>query len=91
MWNIILIVHFVLIALICNDVSSYRILGIVPTPSKSHYFVGSALMKGLAADGHEVTVAAAYKEKNTIPNYTEIYIDDVVQRFKSGSSQNLRK
>jgi glucuronosyltransferase len=49
-----------------------RILGLFPTPGKSHYFVSEALMKGLASRGHQVTVFSPFAEKSPIPNYTVI-------------------
>ena len=36
-------------------VESAKILGIFPTSSKSHWILGSALMKELAQDEHEVS------------------------------------
>lgn len=46
---------------ILSYVSTSTILGIFPAPSKSHYIVGSALLKGLAGKGHDVTMISAYK------------------------------
>ena len=37
-----------------NHTDAARILGMFPTPSKSHWILGSALLKELALDGHEV-------------------------------------
>lgn len=72
---------FAFIALETNGVASYRILGIFHTVSPSHYFVGSALMKGLAADGHNVTIISPFKEKKPIPNYTEVYLDGTFDKI----------
>ncbi|XP_058832777.1 UDP-glycosyltransferase UGT5-like isoform X2 [Topomyia yanbarensis] len=47
-----------------------RILG-----SKSHYIVGSALMKALAKRGHEVTVISPFPMKKPLPNYRDITTD----------------
>lgn len=37
-----------------NHADAARILGVFPTPSKSHWILGSSLLKELASDGHEV-------------------------------------
>lgn len=67
-----------------NPVFSYNILGIFPIASPSHHFVGSALMKGLAADGHEVTYISPFKEDKPAPNYNEVYLDGVYEMFLKG-------
>uniref|UniRef100_A0A182N956 UDP-glucuronosyltransferase n=1 Tax=Anopheles dirus TaxID=7168 RepID=A0A182N956_9DIPT len=51
-----------------------RILGIFPTTSKSHWILGTALMKELAKNGHEVTVMSPFKLPNRPANYREIEI-----------------
>lgn len=45
-----------------QNVQSAKILGVFPTSSKSHYIVGSALMKALANKGHEVILSAVDDE-----------------------------
>lgn len=67
-----------------NGVASYKILGIFHTVSPSHHYVGSALMKGLAADGHQVTIISPFKEKKPIANYTEVHLDGTYDMFKKG-------
>ncbi|XP_063241754.1 UDP-glucosyltransferase 2-like [Bacillus rossius redtenbacheri] len=49
-----------------------RILGIFQLNSKSHFIVAEALMKGLAARGHQVVVMSHFPQKNPVPNYTDI-------------------
>lgn len=75
----------ILIVIQCYAVASYKILSVFPTISPSHYYVGRALMKGLAADGHEVTMISPFKEKNQIPNYNEVYLDGVYDQAVNGS------
>lgn len=41
-------------------------------------------MKGLAADGQEVTIISPFKEKNPIANYTEVYLDGIYDQFGNG-------
>lgn len=58
-------------------VQSARILGIFPSPGKSHFFLGQALMKALAEKGHDVTIVSAFGEKTPPKNhpYRDIVID----------------
>lgn len=51
---------------------SYKILGIFHTSSKSHYIAGSALMKGLAEKGHDVTVISPFPQKKPIKNFRDV-------------------
>lgn len=61
--------------LLCHGISeSYKILGIFHTFSKSHYIAGGALMKGLAAKGHDVTVISAYPQDKPLKNYHDITV-----------------
>lgn len=41
-------------------------------------------MKGLAADGHDVTIISPFKEDKPIPNYNEIYLDGVYEKITRG-------
>lgn len=66
------------------QVQAYKILGVFPTFGKSHYNVGHGLFKGLADAGHEVTVVSAFKLKNPIKNYNEIYLDGVIEAILNG-------
>lgn len=71
----------------CGVVSSYKVLAVFMSHSPSHYFVGSSLMRGLVADGHEVTVMSPFKEKKPIKNFTEIHLDGLMDQLKSGKFQ----
>jgi len=64
---------------------SAKILGVFPLISRSHYVLGSAAMRKLAADGHEVTVIAVYLDKKKLPSMTEVILDGLIEEFvKSG-------
>ncbi|KAJ3642482.1 hypothetical protein Zmor_025265 [Zophobas morio] len=58
----------IFVALVClvvfHSSKCAKILGVFPMPSPSHYILGSSLMKGLAEQGHDVTVIAPFVEKN---------------------------
>lgn len=68
-----------------SSVSSYKILGVFHIPAKSHYIVGHALMKGLAEQGHEVTVISAFKSPYPIENYDEIYLEHSIADTQRGN------
>lgn len=84
MRNLLVIIFFALIAIDSNGIDAYKILGIFHTGSPSHYYVGRALMKGLATDGHDVTIISPFKEKNPISNYNEVYLDGIYESFLNG-------
>lgn len=84
MRNLLVLIFFAFFAVERNVVASYKILGVFPTAAPSHHIVGSALMRGLAADGHEVTIISPFKEKNPIPNYTEVHLEGIHEMFTAG-------
>lgn len=68
--------HFVVaLFVLLTGVKCAKILGVFHMPSPSHYMSCSALMKILAEKGHDVTVVAAFKEKDPPKNYKQIYLD----------------
>lgn len=70
------IISIIVCSLLYQSVNTYRILGVFPAPSKSHYYVGQALMQGLAEKGHEVTIISPFKEKSPIKNYNEVFLEN---------------
>lgn len=61
---------------------AFNILGVFPTMSKSHYITGGALLRGLAAAGHNVTAISAFPQKKAIPNYRDYPITGIVEKIK---------
>ena len=47
-----------------HNANSAKILGVFSMPSRSHHRLGSSLMKGLAEQGHDVTIITPYIEKD---------------------------
>lgn len=78
-------VQIALCSIIISNVNSYEILGVFHIPAKSHYIAGHALMKGLAEQGHSVTVISAFKSPNPIKNYQEIYLEHSVNDTQKGN------
>lgn len=62
-----------------------RILGVFPFFARSHYILGSTLMKGFAEAGHDVTMISPFKEKNPPKggNWTEILVDNIFEAIMS--------
>lgn len=75
--RLIVIIFLVLCTLlVVKTVNSYRILGMFPTTSKSHYYLGHAIFKELAKQGHDVTLISPFQAKNLPPNYKEIFLEE---------------
>lgn len=55
-----------------SKVAAYKILALFPHIAKSHFVMGEALLKGLAARGHQVFVVNHFPQEHTVPNYTDI-------------------
>lgn len=81
MQNCLVFILFALISIEIAYVKSYKILGITPIAAPSHYIVNRALMRGLAADGHEVTLISPFKDENPPPNYNEIHLNGIYELF----------
>ncbi|KAJ9601563.1 hypothetical protein L9F63_000306, partial [Diploptera punctata] len=61
-----------------------RILGLGPLPGTSHMIANTAVLKELAARGHDVTVITPFQPEKPIPNYRviplkKITFDDLMQ------------
>ncbi|XP_011171057.2 UDP-glucosyltransferase 2 [Solenopsis invicta] len=50
----------------------YRLLGLFPFQSKSHFAMAEQLIKGLARKGHQIDVVSSFPLKKPYPNYTDI-------------------
>ncbi|XP_058123356.1 UDP-glycosyltransferase UGT5-like [Anopheles ziemanni] len=80
---------FLVLAIACaiglpSTTDGARILGIFPTSARSHYIVGSALMKELARRGHQVTVINPFPQKKPLENYRDIDVsveEDIIKEL----------
>lgn len=73
-----------LLCMVNGLVNTYKILGIFPSMSKSHFLVGSVLMRGLAEAGHNVTVLSPYPQSEPIlQNYRDICVQGIQEVIKS--------
>lgn len=75
---------FILLFVFIHIVNGYRILGVISVPSKSHYYVVHALLKGLAKEGHDVTLISPFKLQKPIKNYKEIYLENSWELWRRG-------
>lgn len=85
----IIVCAFVFVT-IFSSVSNYRILGVFPIPGRSHYFLGSALLKGLAEAGHDVTIISPFKDSeypslSKNGSYREIVLENIEDIQKKGN------
>ncbi|KAG5678232.1 hypothetical protein PVAND_007924 [Polypedilum vanderplanki] len=77
-----LIIVSVILFISTQSLQCARILGIFPTPSISHQVVFHALVKDLAARGHELTVLTTDLIKLDNPNVTQIDLHDSYELFR---------
>ena len=75
---------FVLLALSLSFANSYKILGVFPIASKSHYAIGEATMKALHGAGHEVTMISVFEQKKPLENYHQITIESLFEKIQKG-------
>lgn len=78
-----LLILITILLLTVSNTFTYRILGVFPTTYHSHYKTGSALMKGLAAAGHDVSVISPFTQSPPMPNYREITIHGAFEQMIS--------
>lgn len=84
--KIMLIPWFTLAVLLTGSfhgTSAYEILCLFPHVAKSHFLMAEALMKGLAARGHNVTMISHFPQKDPIPNYRDISLVGSMPEFVS--------
>lgn len=73
-----------IIALSITLASSYKILGVFPVASKSHYAIGEATMRALNEAGHEVTMISVFEPKKPLSNYNQIKIPNLMDKLQNG-------
>ena len=82
------IVTLLLILLVSHHGSCAKILGVFTSPGRSHYILGSSLMKALAEKGHDVTVLSSYGEKEppkTKGTYRDIVVTEIMKNMNGMS------
>ncbi|XP_017040180.1 UDP-glycosyltransferase UGT5 [Drosophila ficusphila] len=81
---------FLALLLFCllSCVSAYNYLVVSHTAARSHYHVGSALAKGLASAGHQVTIVSPFESKKPIKNVKDVTAKGVLS-IMQGRMANL--
>ncbi|XP_017083904.2 uncharacterized protein LOC108116482 [Drosophila eugracilis] len=71
---------FLALLLVCllSCVSAYNYLMVLHTAARSHYHVGSALAKGLANAGHQVTIISPFELKKPIKNIKDVQVKSIL-------------
>ncbi|XP_013109135.2 UDP-glycosyltransferase UGT5 [Stomoxys calcitrans] len=64
-----------------NVVAASKYLAVLHTAGKSHFIVGSSLMRALAQKGHEVYVISPFPQKQPIENYNDIPLPSMIKAF----------
>lgn len=73
------------LAAIVIGVNGAKILAIFHLPSKSHYILGSTLLKALAKRGHQVTMISPFALEEPVNNYTDLVMSELLIR-KEGNN-----
>lgn len=69
---------------IFSQIDGFKVLGILPFGSNSHFAIGSAILKNLHKAGHEVTVISPYPQKKPLKNYRDVSTADFLEKQKKG-------
>ncbi|XP_055701703.1 uncharacterized protein LOC129800979 [Phlebotomus papatasi] len=85
-----IIVLCTFVTLLATQCHGAKILLAFPTPSRSHMIGVSALMKGLAARGHSVTVMSSFPQEKPIENYKDVVLktDNAIQSVITEFAKN---
>ncbi|XP_002000245.2 UDP-glycosyltransferase UGT5 [Drosophila mojavensis] len=81
------------LALMCllSSATAYNYLLVLPTIARSHYNVGSALAKGLAAAGHQVTLVSPFPLKTPIQNINDLPVPNILKAMSGDLDSLLKK
>lgn len=80
---VILVLNFVF------AVDGFKVLGVLPFGSKSHFAIGHSILKSLLNDGNEVTVISPYPQKKKVENYNDIDVSSMLEEFKRSKNKNF--
>lgn len=59
---------------VLSAVNSAKILIVIPTMAHSHITIATALAKGLASRGHEITFVTPIEEKEPVKNIKSVFL-----------------
>lgn len=62
----------------------YKVLGVMPFGSNSHFAIGHSIVKTLLDAGNEVTVISPFPQKKPLKNYRDVSIKDIMDKHMEG-------
>lgn len=77
-----------LLALICQ-INGFKVLGVLPIGSSSHFAIGNSILKSLHQAGHEVTSISSFPKKKPVDKYRDISVSDILERDKKSKKKTL--
>lgn len=79
---------FCLLALFAfsSQIDGFKVLGIFPFGSNSHFAIGNSIVKALHKAGHEVTVISPYPQKKQLEKFRDVSTEDILKKYKKGKN-----
>lgn len=74
---------FTLLALIAL-IDGFKVLGVLPFGSKSHFAIGNGIVKTLHKAGHDVTVISPYPLKKPLERYRDVSTKELLDAYAKG-------
>lgn len=65
-------------------IDGYKVLGVLPFGSNSHFAIGHSIVKSLLNAGNEVTVISPFPRKTLMKNYRDVSIKDILDKHLEG-------
>jgi glucuronosyltransferase len=75
---------FVIFSALLVSINGFKVLGILPFGSNSHFAIGQGILKSLSKAGHEVTVISPYPQKKPVQNWHDVDASSVLKKFQEG-------
>lgn len=72
---------FIFISFI-SSICGFKVLGVFPFNSKSHFAIGSAIVDALHDAGHEVTVVSSFPKSSPSSRYHDISLFEHYEKNK---------
>jgi glucuronosyltransferase len=72
-----------------SSICGFKVLGVFPYFSKSHFAIGSAIVESLHEAGHDITVISPFPKKNKVPRYHDISVVDFYEKNDEGLYSNF--
>lgn len=82
--SIMKVVSIFLLSCLISSNHGFKVLGVLPFGSKSHFAIGSSIINSLHENGHEVTVISPFPKKAPVPKYKDISLADIMERYEKG-------